>query len=134
MCGRCPKRKKCTRICDRLELELRKLNHSLKSNYLVKFIEPRIIENMKVDVLEESTAHQVDFYTIITKSLRILNKTEKFYIIRYYGLLGADFISQCELASKKKVAQHTVYFHLKMARKKLRNEILKHMPKGIYNI
>lgn len=135
MCGKCRKKYNCTKICDKVELVLSKLNHSLKSNYLVKFIDPKIIDNMRVDVLEEHIdPNPVNFYEIVTKSLHVLNKIEKYYIIRYYGLLGSEFISQCELAARRRVAQHTVYYHLRKARKKLRTEILRHMPKGIYNI
>lgn len=134
-CKSCKRRYKCKRICDRVEEILKGLNHSLKSNYLVKFIDPRIIENMKVDIIEEKVGPEpVDFYTIIAKSLHVLNRIEKYYVIRYYGLLGSEFISQCDLAKRKRVAQHTVYYHLRKARKKLRIEISKRMPKGTYNI
>lgn len=130
MCNTCPTRGTCKQICGKLKAVLDALEHSLKSNYIVKFFDPTIIENMRVDEPDPDVTRS--YFKLVVKSLGVLTPDERYYVERYYGIHNNTYMSQCDLAKARGVAQHTVYYHLKKARRKLRVELVRRLPGAHY--
>ena len=126
ICKRCPKKLRCKKICPEIEAVLSGLNHSLKSNYLVKFVDPFILEASAVPDKEPKgltmaqRKRQEELYVEIEKRLRKLSKIIRLCIRYYYGLKGEDPQPQREIAKRLGVSQNTVSYHLVQAKKYLK--------------
>ena len=122
-CADCTTRGSCKRICPDVEYTLRKLNHSLKSRYLVLFCDPTIIEEVcaenKRAFLNDKSEKIDQLEAALLKCIEELNKRQKDCIIRYYGLHGFDAMSQPKIAIQLQVSQNTVKYHLQRGRRQL---------------
>jgi len=122
-CGNCKNRSKCYLLCDKINQILDSLTtSSLKSNYLIKFVDPIIIE--KIGKLPPPFGiRDIDYYLIIRKFLIILTKKERSCIKFYYGLTKKGYKTQQSIAKVLKITQPVVCYHLKKARNKLRKKL-----------
>jgi DNA-directed RNA polymerase specialized sigma24 family protein len=106
-----------------LEKKLAALNHSLRSNYIIKFLDPAAVENLEC---ESATAGRgPDYYRLVATALKVLTPAERYYVVKYYRLSDLRCLTQREIAKRKGVTQHTVYYHIKRAKDKLRKELLR---------
>ena len=128
MCNDCPKRDNCKQICKELESVLEGLNHSIKSDYLVTFVDPFILEATATVLSNEErspTEARWETYRRLDRKLGRLSKIQRICICYYYGLRGESSISQYAIAKILNRDQKTVWYHLDKARKLLRQR----MPK-----
>lgn len=126
ICRDCEKRSKCTKICNEIEHNHLKPKYSIKSNYLVKFFDSHILETMyfKLHYEFEAIEDFNDYYTIIQRVLPNLTEKQLACVTLYYGLDdGEGYLSQIKVAKNLKISQHSVYRHLKNAKKRLRKAL-----------
>ena len=135
-CKTCKDRKICKRICDSLEKEvLSKLDHSLKSNYIVKFFDPSIMEEITEDcyaelpeilknndddeVYEELFNEQKELNKRLYLCIDKLNYKRKRCVVLYYGLEDNILHTQQEIATSLKISQENVKYNLRVAREQI---------------
>lgn len=128
MCNDCPKRGTCKKICDEVEIVLGTLNHSLKSNYLVKFMDPFLMDEMaSVEDRYElrPTEQRWEVYRRLDRKIGRLTKTQRICICYYYGLRGESAISEPKIAKILHVSTNTISYHLVRARRILKMRLAK---------
>lgn len=118
-CLSCKKKNTCKKICQPVEKILTRVNkYSLKSNYLVKFVDPYIIESCCKNINIEKY-NETEYSNYLKKNvmviIRELSFFQRFCIIHYYGLLGEEKKTQTEIAKLLNVSQNTIKYHLKNA-------------------
>jgi DNA-binding CsgD family transcriptional regulator len=126
MCDKCPKRDSCRRICEEVEDILSGLNHKQKTNYLIKFVDPFVLEDVAKErwfVEKHTSVKRKKLYRVLDKRIGRLTKVQKICVCYYYGLRGESSISQYEIAKILHISQNTVAYHLKKAREKLREKV-----------
>ena len=128
MCIDCPKRDRCKRPCKEVEKLLQEDNHQKKSNYLVKYVDPMILDAISsVNAFEHKTYPRpriLWMYGKIDKKLDRLNRLQKICICYYYGLRGKPQLSQYKIAVLLHTGRTTVRYHLKKARLVLKSKLL----------
>ena len=127
-CKRCNKKKECKNICPEVSLILDDLNeHSLKSNYLVKFVDPFILQakvaNYEHDVKISKRVNKL-IECIKEYILGLLDTKYKKSIILYNGLFGNNRYTQVEIARRMKVSQNTIKYYLQKFRKEIKGRII----------
>jgi DNA-directed RNA polymerase specialized sigma24 family protein len=123
MCSDCPKRGICKKICDEVETVLETLNHSLKSNYLVKFVDPHRLEESAIESDTEArypSEQRWEEYRRLDRKVGRLTKTQRICVCYYYGLRGESSISEPKIAKILHVSTNTVSYHLVRARRLLK--------------
>ena len=125
MCKNCNKRESCRKLCGKVELILSQLQPSIKSNYIVKFVDPHILEALhsKSAWSKKNTPFK-NYFSLIKSCLRILNPLERTSLILYYGLDGNPYLSQRKIALIIHVSQHTVSYYLRKARMQIKRFII----------
>lgn len=124
MCNNCDKRKSCKKICAEVEKRYLKFGHSIKSNYIVKFFPQYVMETVLLDssfTNYKSVIDETNYYKIINEALIVLTDKQRLCITLYYGLHdGIGNYSQPKTAKELHISQHSVYRHLKNAKRRLK--------------
>ena len=125
-CKDCSNRETCRKVCEDVERELSKSDHSLKSRYLVSFFDPQLLEVIahiqKVkygDVIHRRTfsLQNKKKLVILVKKLR---RRQKKCVVYYYGLITGKPMTQEKIAKKLGVTQSNVSQILEAAIRRLR--------------
>ena len=67
---------------------------------------------------------ETNYFEIVNSNLRFLTEKQRRCLILYYGLDdGVGIYSQIKIAKQLHISQHSVYRHLKNAKKRLRKLI-----------
>ena len=134
MCDNCPKKPTCKEICPDLEVLLLGLNkYSLNSTYIIKFMDPMIIEILfhEYELYSvQKSKRSTDLCLTLKSVISQLNDHERQATILYYGLDGSsDYVgSQPKIAKEMAVSQNTIKYYLQQARQKLFNLIISQLP------
>ena len=127
-CRICDKYNVCKHICSELHHYLNDVTqkYSLKSNYLVKFVNPMLVETLidirykKPSIDKINVSKSIDYYKLIKNKIHVLTEIEEKCLSLYYGLKNYEYNSQNEIAKFLSISQHSVYHHLKNARRKIK--------------
>ena len=113
----------CIRLCGDMEVKLKKVNkYSLDSNYLVKFVDPLMIEKMchKEELGVYLYSRKFDkLCSRLNKELEKLSPTTRLCVIHYFGLYGVEEKTQSDIAKMISRSQNTVKYHIMSAKEKL---------------
>lgn len=127
ICTKCSNRINCKKPCEYVEKNFLKFGYSIKSNYIVKFFRQEIMENVLLKSKFNNYKYErdeTDYFEIVNSNLKFLTDKQRECIILYYGLDdGIGVRSQIKVAKQLHISQHSVYRHLKNAKKRLKNSI-----------
>ena len=138
MCKDCPDRDKCKRICKKIANLLR-AKYGLRSNYLVKFVDPKILNAISPTplIVKKKTPTERKMFKMLDIRVSRLSKKQRFCLCHYYGLQGKEAMSQYDIAKLLKLTRPAISYHLKKAKTFIRLSMLKsgkfHLPKLYIN-
>ena len=130
MCNTCPQRGTCRELCEEMATILQGLDHSLTSHYLVKFVDPFVLDAiLTTDFFGQYsvTEKRQRLYNTLDKKISKLKPIQKECILYYYGLRGKSAITQPKIAILLGITQEAVCYHLIRAKKILEVRLLKYM-------
>lgn len=127
ICKKCKNKKICKKICFEVEQILKRLNHSLKSNYFIKTVDPFLLCKMYIQKSGSVYNRQRKVLFLIKKlkfNLMSMKRTYKETVILYYGLNGESPITQQQIAKKLNLSQNTIKYRLMKSRELLKEVLL----------
>lgn len=126
-CSSCEYYKVCSAPCKEVEKLLWKGTHSIKSNYIIKYFDPNVLEQLidKEAMQELHGSVGDEAYDTIRKVLQHLTPVERRFLKLHYGIVDGKPVTQTQISKAFNVSQHTVHWHISRAKSKVRKYIEK---------